>query len=331
MDITNIGEFLVKVFNQYKSDKYKENFDWIDQIQDIKSSSEKDKLNNFLIESINKNSGLFWMAAPELVNWENIRGYKYHRKIIFDDIDINEVKKSFSTPLTSIEQLKSKQISVISSLDDSKLMSWNALKCIYGECSINEQVYCINAGKWYRINNSFVKDVNTEYKSTIISQIDFQERTSEHHSESEYINDFANNNTKFIAMDQKNIVYGGGHSKIELCDLISTSQELIHLKPYSGSSTLSHLFNQGVVSAELLISDKNFLKKANDKIREQERGDKFQIFDARKIKVVFGIISKDTDNLPKMPFFSKVAFIHAKTRLQAFGLDVNIKNIYDAR
>ncbi|QNO15238.1 TIGR04141 family sporadically distributed protein [Alkalicella caledoniensis] len=132
-------------------------------------------------------------------------------------------------------------------------------------------------------------------------------------------------------MDQKNIMHGGGRSSIELCDLISSSQELIHLKPYSGSSTLSHLFNQGVVSAELLVADKNFFKKANSKIREQEKGDKFQISDARKVKIVFGIISKDTDSLPKIPFFSKVAFRHAKSRLQAFGLDVSIKNIHDAR
>ncbi|QNO15237.1 TIGR04141 family sporadically distributed protein [Alkalicella caledoniensis] len=201
MDITKIGEFLIKVFNQYKSDKYKENFAWIDQIQNIKSSSEKEKLNSFLIESINNNSNQFWMAAPELVDWENIRGYKYHGKEIFDDIDVNEVKKSFSNPLISIDQLKSKQISVISSLDDSKLMSWNSLRCIYGECIIDEQAYCINAGKWYRINNSFVKDINTEYASTIISQIDFQERTYVHDSESAYTIDFASKNaSKFLAI-----------------------------------------------------------------------------------------------------------------------------------
>ncbi len=332
VDIGNIGEFLIKVYKQYKSDKYKENFAWIDQIQDIKSSREKEKLNNFLIESINNNSNLFWMAAPELVDWENIRGYKYHGKKIFDDIDINEVKESLSKPLTSIEQLKSKKIVVISSLDDSKSMTWNSLKCIYGECSIDGQAYCINAGKWYYMDKSFVEDINAEYESTIISQIDFQERTSKHDSEGQYTIDFANNNhSKFLAMDKKNIMHGGGHSSIELCDLISSSQELIHLKPYSGSSTLSHLFNQGVVSAELLIADEDFLKKANDKIVEQRSGGEFQISDAKKVKIVFGIISKDMNSLPKIPFFSKVAFKYAKSRLRAFGLDVSIKNIYDAR
>lgn len=132
-------------------------------------------------------------------------------------------------------------------------------------------------------------------------------------------------------MDQKNIMYGGGKNKVELCDLISLNQELIHLKPYSGSSTLSHLFNQGLISAELLISDNEFLAKANEKIIQQENGDKFQINNPKNIEIVYGIISKSQNELPCIPFFSKVTFKYIKSRLQAFGLKVSIKNIYDAR
>ncbi len=56
-------------------------------------------------------------------------------------------------------------------------------------------------------------------------------------------------------MDKKNIPYGGGYSRIEFCDLFSKSKQMIHVKRYGGSSVLSHLFNQGLVSGECTPQD----------------------------------------------------------------------------
>lgn len=109
VDISNIDKLLIKIFNYYKSEKYKENYEWIDHIKEVTSESEKEMLNKFLIESINNSCNLFWMAEPEIIPYEHISGYKYHGNKIFENIDINEVKQSFRKKLTSIEQLKSKK------------------------------------------------------------------------------------------------------------------------------------------------------------------------------------------------------------------------------
>jgi uncharacterized protein (TIGR04141 family) len=197
---------------------------------------------------------------------------------------------------------------------------------------LNDNAYCINSGKWYRINNDFVEQVNQDYRNTTIANIEFDDFTNGHNSENAYSTDFKNNYPdNYIVMDAENFAYGGGHSKIELCDLLSRDKELIHIKPYSGSSTLSHLFNQAAVSAELVLSDGQFLALANEKINELADADGFQIVDRRAIAVVFGIISKNHSPLPHLPFFSKVSFRHTKNRLQAFGFDVSIKTIRDVR
>lgn len=60
-------------------------------------------------------------------------------------------------------------------------------------------------------------------------------------------------------MDAKVIYYGGGYSSIEVCDVLSKNGELIHVKRHNGSATLSHLFNQGLVSGELIREDRSFL------------------------------------------------------------------------
>lgn len=332
VDINNIGEFLEKTFAQYISEHYKEYFGWIDKIKDVKDSVEISRLNENLIENINNKSGLFWMATPEIVDWTDIDGFKYNANDIDDDIDMQRVLSSFRHPLTSVSQLKSKYIDVISSNNGTIIRRWQSYKCIYGECVLDGKTYCINDGKWYCINELFVKKINESYAKTPISQIVFTERTSKHKSENQYIEDFASKNSdEFLVMDKKNIKHGGGQSSVELCDLITTSQELIHIKPYSGSSTLSHLFNQGVISAELIISDKEFCEKANKKIAEQKNSDSFKIKNESEIKVTYAIISKNEEKLPRIPFFSKVAFNNAQMRLKQIGVNVSLINIHDIR
>lgn len=122
-------------------------------------------------------------------------------------------------------------------------------------------------------------------------------------------------------MDKKNIPYGGGYNKIEFCDLFSKNKEIIHVKIYGGSSVLSHLFNQGLVSGELYKSEKSFRNKVNEELE-----DDFKLSDTNNInpsnyKVIHVIISHVRKEL-NIPFFSKVSLKNAKKRLETIGYDV---------
>jgi len=37
---------------------------------------------------------------------------------------------------------------------------------------------------------------------------------------------------KYVCMDRKQIIYVGGHSSIELCDILGSDNTLIHVKKY---------------------------------------------------------------------------------------------------
>jgi uncharacterized protein (TIGR04141 family) len=103
---------------------------------------------------------------------------------------------------------------------------------------------------------------------------------------------------------------------------MSTSRELIHLKWYGGSSVLSHLFSQGLVSGELLASDTQFRALLNAKLPS-----KFKLADPRKrpdpalFTVVFGIIAFDRA-ITDLPFFSRVNLRSAVRRLVGLGFNV---------
>lgn len=94
---------------------------------------------------------------------------------------------------------------------------------------------------------------------------------------------------------------------------------LIHIKRYAGSSALSHLFNQGLVSGELLVSNPKF----KEKVKEKTGRDAGEMMSK---KIIFGIITKKPDKF-NMPFFSKVSFNNVRRRLLALGYEVEVSKI----
>jgi uncharacterized protein (TIGR04141 family) len=56
-----------------------------------------------------------------------------------------------------------------------------------------------------------------------------------------------------ISVDDRPIGVGGV-DRVELCDILTKDGTFIHVKKRGRSSTLSHLFAQGITSSELLLS-----------------------------------------------------------------------------
>ena len=130
-------------------------------------------------------------------------------------------------------------------------------------------------------------------------------------------------------MDAKSISHGGGHSKIELCDILTSDGKYIHIKKNSSSAMLSHLFNQALVSAQLVIEDNSFVEKANIKINEETDNKDFLINNNDKPTVIMAIISQTDEERPRIPFFSKMALKHVYHRLKTSDCKVYIKNIQE--
>ena len=112
-------------------------------------------------------------------------------------------------------------------------------------------------------------------------------------------------------MDRKMILHGAAGSKIEVCDMYSDNV-FIHIKRYTASSGLSHLFNQGKVSTELLRNDIEFRGKVIDRMNSEGFVTNLSTArpDMQSTQVVFAVISDSNGNL-KLPFFSQVALRNA--------------------
>ena len=329
VDIYNLASFLRIVYSRYRSDTYKEHFAWIDHIRKVKDSRIVEKLDEKLVAEINAASPRIWMAVPEAIAWEQIKGFRYIGKEVYHDIYITDVIQSLKKPLIHVDQLKSRYVNAVSAEDDTlALYSWPAYKCVYGEVELGEKAYCINGGKWFCIDKDFVSQVNRDYDNMPVSDRHFLNCPKDCNKENEYTLKYvASTPDQLLCMDAKSISYGGGKSKIELCDVLTKDGTFIHIKPYSGSATLSHLFNQAVVSAELVRGDPQFLSKANLQIKQETSDADFLLEENCFPDVILAIISKYDVDRPPIPFFSKVALRYTKRRLDSLGCTMAIKNI----
>ncbi len=118
----------------------------------------------------------------------------------------------------------------------------------------------------------------------------------------------------------------GAGGPFEFCDLLTPDYHIIHVKKYSSSSVLSHLFSQAYVSAEALINTSDVVTQVNAHLAELGN---FQfVFNPAtqpRNRIVFAIMQPN--ETLHMPFFSKVNFRQFAQRLGAMGYQVEVCRI----
>lgn len=332
VSLGGISDFLVDNFNLYQLDTYKESFSWIDHISSVKDERLINRLEATAIESINSRNQMVWFAIPVVVDWDKVAGFSYTRKgKVFDDVLVQDVLNSLSGDLTDINQLKRKRVYAIGAQDEDVIDSWPLSRCLYGELQIDGGQYCVTDGNWYRVDSDYSEVIRRDYESTAVADLKFPDYEAGCGGEGAYNEKLAKVSDDYLLMDKRLIVFGGGQSKFELCDVLSSDGKLIHIKRYGGSSVMSHLFNQGLVSMDLIKSEPRFLDKVNEIIKKEDPTGRFFVDQKMAKEVVFGIVTTDDRALPNIPFFSKIAFHHVKRRLKSMGVKVSIGAIHEGR
>lgn len=329
VDMNSVHEFAATCLERFYANDYKNDYDWVDQIKDVKAQKLLNDLEAELLGRLkNGNLEKIWMAAPDILDWVNVAGFKYSRKKsenVKPDLDLSEFLATFGDKELTPELIKSTQVSAISAKDDQEIDHWSAYKCLYAETELGGKVYILHVGKWYEIAKGFTDEVLKSFEDLPDSVLQLPNYT--HANEGAYNQSLPDSIPNSFCLDADMIMHGGGHSSIEFCDLLTADKKLVHVKHYSGSAQLSHLFAQGVVSGELFVQDVDFRKKLNDKLPAEH---KLADIEARPVpeeyEVVFAVISK-SENPLEIPFFSKVSLRSATKRLRGYGYKVTKKKI----
>ncbi|HFO2534611.1 DUF6119 family protein [Yersinia massiliensis] len=330
IDLKSMPDLLNKIDSIY-SLPLPEEFEWVNNIKEA-DEAEVEILDAILIDLINaKDSNDLWLGEPEIVDWENQLGYcfeKRQRSIIYESLSVEHISEYFSSKKTeiSVEGLKGSSLHVLNA-DFESIKKWSLYRCIYAEIKEGDQNYILRDSIWYVADRKFVSTIDDEMKRIVHYEETDKFPNYSYIREEEYNKQVCIADKGFTHMDQKFIYHGGGKSKIEFCDLIRDGSDFIHVKYYSGSQSMSHLFSQAFVGSELFISDSEFRGKLNEKLPAHIKLTDHSIRpEAKKYKVVFAIATNK--KIPEdLPLFSKINLKNFNKSISNFGYEVRICKI----
>ena len=294
--------------NLSQQDTYRERFPWIDNIAEISDKATRDRLDDRLVDMLHRDdTARIWLAPPEIMSWDNVDGFKFRtpKADVVTELDLRSYFEDEHRPQTevTITHLRRDKVFARSNKNDADIDRWRVYQCIHADIDDGSDRFILDEGQWYQIDPDYaaeLADFRDSLSRTAISLPDYDDD-----DEAKY-NDRAAKHSQLRLMD-KDLVRGietEGRSRIEVCDLLHTEGAFIHVKRYSGSSTLSHLFSQGAVAADNMRFNPEFQKKVAEKyptiILSNGR------FDAAQHEIAYAIVAKPGNNDVQLPFFSLV-------------------------
>lgn len=308
---------------------YEQEFGWIDHVREVRDETIAEQLTGHVIRQIKAGSTRqIWLAPYGIIDWNDVSYFQFGGAQAAPRHPILSLERFIEhaggARRLRVDDLRT-QVRALRA-DDSIAHHWPVARCLQAEVQLHQKSFLLSAGKWYQIDEGFVESVDRlvrEIPAVNVGLPDYQDQT-----EGDYNTRAAKESQGRLALlDADTIRHGGGHGQIEFCDLYSRDRDLIHLKRYSSSATLSHLFAQAAVSGQNFKSDVDFRRKVNAKLSPSHRiPDVTAPLTQDQYRIVIGIIG-GPDATDKLPFFSRVTLKNTYKALRAYGYRVAVSHI----
>ncbi|PSW58430.1 TIGR04141 family sporadically distributed protein [Photobacterium leiognathi] len=336
-DFSDLPDISQSLIDYYNKDLYKANFSWVDNIRRLKNDTKRSKLENRLREQVeSKDATNLAITAPEVISWDKVIGFSFthSRNTIYPTLDINDYFNCLDSDRLTLSALKSHKLYVHQ--DNTSEVHYSLYKSFYFEVVDGNSTYILFSGDWFEVDNDYIGLLNQQLSFIGISSLNFptvhiwsHDGKDKIESEGAY-NERAALLRSYHLLDKKTIKSRTTTSPIELCDLLTDQKQFIHVKhKKGGSSGLSHLFAQGYVAAEVVLSDREFRKKARRKLQNIRHGLNNLIpldrINSHEYEVVYLILGEDNSTVKSsLPFFSKINLVKAYENLTQKGFKVTI-------
>lgn len=339
IELNEISSKCEEIYEAYTNGGYETHFKWIDNIRAVEDKDIILNLDNKLFEDLNDsitndNKIDLHLSPPDIINYSTFgsiiyKGFRSRNEFDIIDLDdyISELKR-LSVDLDDINTIKNHRIA--EKIEDNNYDRWRIYDCFVYETEYDSNKYVLTDGQWYSIDQSLVIEVEDYLSKIPLNKLVLPD-AKKNDNEQKYNADLTtSHSSSMICFDTKNIRITGWSSPIEPCDFFSNNLQFIHIKDEAASSKLSHLFNQGLVSAEAYLREQEFRTKFRDKARGMNSTIASLIPNARtkperdKFEVVYAVMRKPYKNgTYGLPFFSKVTLKNSTKRLEDLGYKVS--------
>lgn len=334
----------------FEATDYKKDYSFIDQIIPVRDKGILKELDDLVFAEVlnlikGKPSDLH-LTLPEIIDPEESRSFGYFglgfnpgAKTAYGELAIEDYTRELMAgrpkDVSSMAELKSShEIRVVVDGQGDKKKRRRIYDCFVYEAIRKKNNYVLFSGEWYCIEDKFFNDVEKDYQSLLATPIRASTTAT---NEQELIAEL-DKDPDLLNLDKvKASPSGAAGANLEPCDFLSRKKEFVHLKDGHGSAPISHLWSQGVVSAETFVRDETFRKSMRDQaIKRQKKAGKKKFEDllpdgrskpiATEYKVIYGIMRHPYQRTKKLglPFFSKVSLRAAARRIQLMGYTVEV-------
>lgn len=260
-DILDVSRRLERL---YASHAYRRHYPWFDNVSPINEPRIRERVFQHLISQI-KAEGVsnITLSPPDLVNWESVDRFEIQlgreavavdeltTEALVEFLDGHDLMDGLSLPdlATRIK------INAVDS-DGQRLGRWTALQCLTFEMSLGRGRYILDEGVLFEVERGYLESLN-EFVNGLPRVNVALPNARRGEKEGPYNRRVAMNIAHAVLLD-KETVTRPGRTAIEVCDVVVRGRVLLHVKKGTASASLSHLFAQGVVSADLLHMDPEF-------------------------------------------------------------------------
>jgi uncharacterized protein (TIGR04141 family) len=329
-----LGDKCAQALMQFGTNRYRERYAWIDNFNRITDPVKIAELDGRLVDELRTGAREnAFLTPPDTLDTQEHRGFLYPRERVgtelHQDLRIEEVLSLLDDPasivLGDLKRWKIREFTVSEETPSRQFSVYNA--SIY-EVTQGTKLYVLSFGEWFEIAQDHVAAVNR-----LVAQIPDHEELNLISAQSGETEGSYNQRAaaasegELALLDANPVLYGGGRSSIEVCDLLSSRMIFIHVKAKTKSSTLSHLFAQGLNSAQA-FRDARFRQLALARCPPSHRA----IFRGEPrssdFTITYAIITQAAGNLrDALPFFSKQSLANAGEMLRNMGYQVRLKKI----
>ncbi len=339
LDPEEIPGLCSTLFEIYQRDDYLTSFPDIHNITPIKDPVVLERLNEKLLEDFFEETIFLVLSIPDVIDYSDAFKVKFsgagRSNKEYEDVYIGAYREYLQytgVEDITIDTFKHHKMKII---DDNGhvLKEYKIYKSFLFDCEVEEAHYHLCEGEWYSVESDYITRISNSVNPHFVVHHPLLS-TCNGISENEYNISISENSPNVICLDGENIA-PQGQSRVEPCDLIAVvgdDANLIHVKISTRSTSLSHLFNQGVNSVELLRMEQQSKDKLKDLVNDN--AELIEKIEADKFKVTYAIITKkarsNTDNLSKnIPLFSRISLMRTLDTLKVMGIPREVCFIYD--
>lgn len=336
VDAAGLVGLCANLLTLYQLDTYKTAFPDIQNISPVRDPSVIYQLNGQLIQAFQAKDDALALSAPDIVDfgdglWGTFSGARAGK--VYDDIFIDRYHEyladaGINIGTIDVDTLKRHQL-VLTNDDGSVVRDRHSIfKSLVFDTTLDDgaESYHLCEGHWYLIDSGYVARLKA-YLDPLCKDTTLPDFS--HADEAAYNVAAAAAKEGRICLDKKNIS-PAGQKQVEPCDVyeVVDGRAILHcVKISTLSAQLSHLFNQGTNSVNLMRSEEaaltNMRTLVGAGLLEAEKEALVAPLNNDKFRVTFGIVThKDKqEKSGNLPLFSRISLMRCMKELKRMGIE----------